>query len=791
MTISSARGTFAFWPLFFILSACWCTLTPLNAQVFRQGKGISNINVQPVSQQDLLDVSEVVRVGNINNAEAAKALKDKSLNDENFKKLRSRLPESLVTDSTEILNFVQRNIFKDTYVYGSQIFEQGSLDFAPVIRLANSPDYILGPGDQFEVSITGLQSLVNSVTVDNEGAITLPFVGRIYVRGLKFQNFESKLRSKFIESGFKTLGTGQSKFSLVLSNVRSIKVHVVGAKKPGTYEVPSIASTMHLLYQAGGPADLNSYRSIQLIRKGAIVETIDLYQFLSTGTYANSALLQDDDVIFIPPYECRVNLVGEFQIPGLFELKNGESLSDLLQIAHGFTEGAFKELLLAFRVGTEELEVCDIPSAQYGTFYPRSGDVLVANPVRNRYANRVAVTGGVRRPGYYEFTEGLTSQELLDKALGLDPTSDLRKSVLFRKPLGKLGSYELLSTLHEAVKLQPNDSIYVPLFTELQEMDYVYIFGSVIKPQTIEFRPGLTVEQAVVMSGGIEPMANTKFVELSEPILDEQGFFTGKYQLKTVALNFEENASGTPITKGSTITLRLRPNVDSYANVLISGAFATPGQYSLTERGEFLSTFLERNGRFRPNGLTKFAVLKRPITGETQFEPDLYKRIVSEDLTITYEPVKRELKKSETYALDLTKRRRVKGVQLYDGDELFIPSSQNTVYVQGAVKRETGVVFRSGKRAWYYVQQAGGYSQNARKASLAITYANGITKTPSNILGIKVYPKIYSNTTIRVDEYLDSAKESRRKLSIEQLTAIASILTSTASLVFSTVILLQ
>jgi len=774
---------------FFVLLGLLVTSIAASAQGVLGRRTLGSLDIETITQNDIQLMRSRLATKSVNDARAAEIIKKEAVSDDDFKKLRSRLPSSVLMDSMNVMSYVKRSIFRDTLIFGSELFrDETKLDFAPNLQIAYSPNYVLGPGDELELTIFGLQSANYALKVRADGNVEVPYAGLIQASGTRIAALEIKIRQKLIERGYRPLQNGQTELNLVLSKVRSIQVHVVGAKEPGTYTVPSVATALHVLHEAGGPGELGSYRSIQVIRDGKVVSTLDIYDFIVTGSTESNVALRDGDVIRIPVYERRVNMMGEFKRPGLFELREGETMNDALTYAGGFTEGGYRGQVLIFRVGEQELRVADVAAEQYGSFRPDQGDVIIANPIRNRYANRVSITGGVVRPGYYAWNEGQTAQDLIARAQGLDRNALTTKALLVRRPDGSEGNYEEFnpSSAGQSLVLQRNDSIYIPLNADLKTYDSVHVRGFVNHPKNFVHFDGITVEQAILMAGGVRSTGDLTNVEVTFPERTPDGAFTGTSQIKRVELNW--NGTGTLIPPGATISVRQRANMNTSKVVFVMGAVPTPGGYSLQSNGEAIGGVVKRLGSFDEDGLPQFTMVVRNrgfIEGLDQknMEPRLL-----DDGTYVMQAGLKKIRQADTVAVDLTSRWALNNFRVQDGDTLIVPRRINTVFVKGAVQNQAGLSLLPGRRAKYYLRAAGGVAPTGIRRSLVVEYANGRSANMRYFMGVvPVYPRVYSNSTIYVDERDPDA----RRNDPAQMAAISSIIGSTSSLAMTLFFLLR
>src|SRR5690606_27954402 len=193
---------------------------------------------------------------------------------------------------------------------------------------------------------------------------------------------------------YPAIETGDTRILVSLGNIRTIKVVITGeVKTPGTYSLPSVATIFNALYLSGGPSAGGSFRDIRLIRGGKEIATLDIYDILMNGAFADNVGLRDQDVLMVPPYQNRVELRGEVKRPAIFELKTGETFEDLLRYAGGFTEEAYRERIKVVRNTATEKRIEDLLAGQMGQFEPQSGDKYAVGRILDRYANRVTIEG--------------------------------------------------------------------------------------------------------------------------------------------------------------------------------------------------------------------------------------------------------------------------------------------------------------------------------------------------------------------------------------------------------------
>jgi protein involved in polysaccharide export with SLBB domain len=770
-------------------------LTLLTLSFAAQGQGVlnrrtlGNLNVPQLQRGSITPLSSSFEQ-QLQTLKHEQQIQLAMLNGASFKELQSLLPESMLKDSLALKDYVKRNIFRDTLVFGSELFRFGKLDFAPSMQLANAPNYMVGVGDKLTLTLYGQQEAAYELEVLPNGTLVIPYAGVVPVSGLNLGAVEALIKQKFIKAGYTGLQSSATQLSIALTGVRSIRVSVVGGRFPGSYVVPSIATLLHVLYEAGGPAENGTYRHIELVRQGKVVETLDLYRFISTGDLSDNAVLQEGDVIRIPIYRTRINLMGEFKRPGLFEVLDDESIQEVMAYAGNFSEGAFKKQLIIFSTGEEELSVADIADTAFATTQPKSGDVVLALPLRNRYVNRISLTGGVVRPGYYGWETGLTFQGALVKAQGLDRQAFGSKGVLLRRPDQEAASYMEFDPTLDDFDLHPNDSVYVGMYADLQVYDSVSLKGNVLRPGNFVYHPGITAEQLLLMAGGVLATGDLSSIEIANPILDSRGYFTGKSEIIMHSPNF--NGEGYTLRKGATVNVRQRPNIGSSNVVYFTGAVVNPGAYSLSQRGEKLDVLFSRVGALTEDALPQFGLIVRKDgtrlnrlglykLSETTVETDSMGYLQEEFI-----PIQRIAK--DTIAVNFSNSQQLKRIGLEDGDTIYIPREMNFVMVRGSVKNPGGHAFTPGRSAKYYLQKSGGYRQGADGKDVLVEYANGQSAEIRYALGfIPVYPRVYSNTTITVLP----RPEKKGGLNAGELAAYTSSLASISSITLGLIYLLR
>src|SRR5690606_38329458 len=240
---------------------------------------------------------------------------------------------------------------KQKKIFGFTLFDNRELNFNPSMNIPTPENYIIGTGDQLLIDVYGASQQSYGFTVDPEGRIFITNVGPVEVGGASISAARARIRSSLsrIYSGLG--GNNPNTFLQIrLGDIRTINVTMAGElRRPGTYSLPSFASVFNALYVAGGPNENGSFRHIQVYRDHQMVGELDVYNFLMHGSDAGNVPLQDNDVVIVQPLRTRVEIQGPVRRPGLFEIKPGENVDDLLSFAGGFSDQAYTKHLTVRR----------------------------------------------------------------------------------------------------------------------------------------------------------------------------------------------------------------------------------------------------------------------------------------------------------------------------------------------------------------------------------------------------------------------------------------------------------
>ncbi len=434
-----------------------------------------------------------------------------------FLKKRKELEDSLKTK------------VKKLEIFGSKLFQSTDLTFEPNLRIATPKNYQLGPDDELIVDIFGNASDSYRLKVSPEGTVKVLNLSPIYVSGLTIDEAKERLVSR-LRQAYAGLNSGGGTYAVVnLGNIRSIKVSIIGeVTKPGSYTISSLATAFNALYLCGGPDSNGTYRNIRILRNNKLIRTIDLYQFLLSGEQSDNILLQDQDIIQVPFYTNRLELDGDVKRPAIYELKENETLEQLLLFAGGFTSTSYKAYLTGRRASDRDIQILNVPLTDIKTFKVQNGDRFeVGQILLDRYQNRVQIQGAVFRPGDYALTEDAkTFSQILKKADGLKENAFRNRAIIFREKengepqVVSVDINKILKGESPDIELQRQDSIVVKTIKELREEAFVTLIGEVNSERDAPFAENMTVADLILIGGGFTEGAIGSRIEIARRVKD-------------------------------------------------------------------------------------------------------------------------------------------------------------------------------------------------------------------------------------------------------------------------------
>lgn len=610
---------------------------------------------------------------------------------------------------SEFQNFVAQSVGHSLPMFGYELFRHPPNTFAPVDRIPVTPDYTIGPGDELMVHLWGQVEANQNVEVDRNGMINLPKIGPVSVVGVRYQNLQAHLKA--------AIGRMFRNFELDVSlgKLRSIQVFVVGqAARPGSYTVSSLSTLVNALFATGGPSAKGSMRQIQLKRGDKVITELDLYDLLLKGDKSKDVQLLPGDVIYIPTIGAMAAITGSVNTPAIFELKGKETLSDLLELAGGFTNVAAGQKVAIERIhGHEIRKVDEFSLDKDGLSKPmQDGDLVTVYSISARFDNAITIRGNIAIPGRHPWKEGLRISDIIpdkgtlitdsywqkqnqaanmnvagpgnlrnevkrslsevnwdyavvERLNGKDLTTSLIPFNLGKAVIDRDPEQNLLLQPGDVITIFSKDDIQVPV---ARRTKYVVLEGELANPGVYQVQPGETLRQLVARVGGITSQAYL---------------------------------FGSEFTREATRQMQQK-RLDEIINRLDTEIQRNTSQSSALSKDDVEIAKLQTQSQ-----LALIAKMKQvKATG----------RIVL------------EMPDQDTQLKDLP------DVALEDGDHLYIPPTPSTVSVMGTVYNQNAFIYKKGQSVNDYLDKAGGATRDGDGDDAYLIRADGLvfSKRQSN-----------------------------------------------------------
>jgi protein involved in polysaccharide export with SLBB domain len=657
------------------------------------------------------------------------------------------------------------------------------------------------------------------------------------VAGLSIEAATTRIKQQMGNTAYPSLRSGESKMALTVGDTRTIQVTIIGAQRSGNYNVSSLSNVLSALTIAGGPSEIGSYRSIELIRDNKVVKTFDLYAFMQNGDQSQNMGLKDRDVIKVPPYKGRIEIKGQVKRPGIFELNATESFKQFLQYAGGFDDTAYTAWVKVIQKNDKEKAVKDLAQNQFTIYQPQGGDIIQVSKILDRFKNRVKLTGAVFRPDVYELTEGMRISDLVQRADGLREDAFIGRAQLIRlKPnlLKELVTINLSKALqkdpNENIFLQREDELYINSIVDLRDSLTVDLLGEVRSQGRFNYVDSMTVKDLILMAGGFNYAAN-KQIEVAR--LVQYGDRVTNNQVATILktevngdLSFNAGQENFVLQPMDVVTITKKVGFTNPEVVSISGQVQNVGKYTLSTRVERVSDIVKRSGGLIGEAYGEGAYIKRSRYNIDTLKADESKTSIEEaynrkfkaqqeaekqnlnallngsdnngqtnmaDLNIkkknlrdTLDLLFQELNEN-TYqiAIDINKIMEKPGSELdlvlRDKDEIMIPKTDNRVKISGGVLRPTNIVYREGLTIGECISAAGGISEYAKRGRAYVIYANGKSARTKHFGLFRLNPTIKPGAEVVLPE-TNEKKEKTITTFIQFTTVLAQIASAIATI---------
>lgn len=779
----------------------------LQSQDILRSKDLSTVKVETLSDAEIAKVKGQLQANNLTIEQVESMLKQRGMSDLEYTKLRERLAtvtasgtgtEQKPAETVRGQEPIENRKLKDTTddkIFGSELFDNPDLNFEPNLKLATPVNYILGPGDELMMSLYGVQEFNDASMVSEDGKINVPHVGLLQVAGLTIEAATQKIRTATGRI-YTSLRSGQSKLNVSLSKIRTIKVTIIGAKQPGNYSVSSLSTVFNALYLAGGPAKNGSYRNIELIRNNKLLGYVDIYKFMVNGDQSENIGLKDNDVIRIPVYKNRVSLEGEVKRPGIFELQPGETFTNLLEYASGFSDLAYTASVHIIQKTGKEYKVKDLTPAEFKSYAPQGGDAITVSKILNRFENRVQIQGAVFRPNSYSFFEGMKIKDLIDRADGVLEEAYLKRAIITRTNpdlTTEIVNIDLKKALSgdaaANISLQKEDQVKVFSINDFKEKYSVTVNGEIKNPGTYDYHKNLSLNDLLLQAGGLLSAAS-KNVEIARMVKAET--INSNDSTKAQLFNIEIDASDNEQTKTfllqpyDVINIRKLAVYEKPQMITISGAVPYAGRYVISGKNEKVFDMIKRAGGLTPEADEMGVKIKRPIQA-AQIEALSEVNLNLEKNDSTGNKITKKLKEDIKYAIIPIEWKSIvedpenySNITVVPGDEIEVAIRNENVKVTGNVLLTSEIPYVKGKGLRYYVDAVGGTDSKAWLRKAYVVYPNGKAAVTNKFLFFKSYPKITAGSQIVIPE-----KPETNKITTTEIASIASVLVGMAGVVIA------
>ena len=623
-------------------------------------------------------------------------------------------------------------------VFGRDIFNNKLLSFEPNMNIATPQSYVIGPGDVLVIDIYGASQKTFQLTVSPEGAVNVPGYGPVQVSGLTVAAAQNKVRS--------SVGARYSSSAVKLSvgQTRTILVSVMGeVKVPGTYHLSAFASVFHALYMAGGINELGTLRNIHVFRNGHLVTTVDVYEYILHGRLAGNIRLQEGDVIQVGTYDCLVGASGNVKRPMFYEMRKTESVATLLEYAGGLTGDAYQKSVRLTRHHGEKYGVFNIGEFEQATFHLVDGDIVEVGSMLNRYESVAEVQGAVFRPGLYQIGDKVTTiRGLIEHADGLTEDAFTAHAVLKRLRADR--SLEVIPVDVAAIMagrvadipLANEDVLFIPTQAELISNRTVTINGEVLSPGDYQWAANMTIEDLVMQAGGLTDAASVAKVDVSRRLVDPKATESNSEIAQTFSFALKDGfvidgKPGFTLEPYDIVQVRRSPGFFEPRQVFVEGEVTFGGSYTLEKKNQRLSDLIHAAGGVTKDAYVEGARLERRMNEMERARRDMALKTAEMSKDDKDSVSLEKLETSDIYTVGIRLDEALKhpgsdaDVVLREGDKLIIPEYEGTVKISGDVMFANTVAFTGDKNYKWYVRQAGGFGQRAKKSKTYVIYPNG------------------------------------------------------------------
>lgn len=656
-------------------------------------------------------------------------------------------------------------------VYGAAFFTNNVYELSDRSPGIPPPDYRLGPGDEITVSLWGSAELQQNYVLGKDGSIFPRLVGKIFLQGLTFD-----AASQVIENKFRKIVPANTQIDVQLKNARTIRVSVVGeVKKQGTYTMAAFNTALNALFRAGGVTSNGNMRRIEIIREGQIVDELDIYSYLKSGSRVSETFLQDNDRILVTVYDKLVEARGLFKRPMFYQLRDDEGVRELIEFAGGSMAAARNSLIHIKTIKNEKQVYLDIDwnafsQGELENVLLNDGDVIELKSINDGLKNVVIVEGAVDYPDEYEVIPGMRVKDILSKSGGISSTAYKPRAYLFRSGSALESDAQKidltkLDDLDNNVIVQPGDRLRILSTKDFEQEYYIEVNGFVRTPRRIPYYKNMKLKDALLLCGGLRLDAENGRIEISNVVdsVNRYSLQSKGTQIKVISINanleIDKTSENIQINPLDRIYVRRKSEFLNLEKVQVAGEVLYPGEYVLIGRNERLSSLIKRTGGLKKSAFPDGAKLFRNRIGQV---------VIDLNSALLEEGSKQDL-------------------VLKDSDVIVIPSLNDIVSVRGEVQTAVNIKFDPSFRdVRYYINSAGGFGERPWKKRIYLKDQSGKIRSTKNILFVRIYPKVKEGSMVYVP--FKPKKENTTKFSeifsysLSALTTLATLLILSRSL---------
>ncbi len=676
-------------------------------------------------------------------------------------------------------------------IFGDSLFSGVPSTFAPVTDVPVTADYLIGPGDELNIGLSGQVNQGYDLIVDRSGNIAVPQLGTIHVTGIPFSQLNAYLKAQF--------GRIYRNFALNtnLGSLRTIQVFVVGeAARPGSYTVSSLSTLLNAVFASGGPLPDGSLRDIQVKRNGETIVHFDLYDLLLHGDKKNDIRLLSGDVIFIPFVGPQVAVAGSVDTPAIYELKGATTIDEALKLAGGETAVASGGALRLERVYEHSMRsIEDINRSTQGTQVLRNGDILSVSSILERFRNAVTLRGNVANPGRYVWHPGMRISDLIPNKASLITRNYWTR----QNEQGQLQQdYAPGTNASTAGQGALGASSAAPATNSAPVVNSgtnggTQAGGSAVGAALTGNNSNFSARTDVILTAPDIDWSYAVIERLNAGDLKTSllPFALGKLVLEGDASQNLELLPNDIVTIFSTADIRV-PSSQQTRYVRLEGEFIAPGVYSVLP-GETLRGLLRRAGGFTPDAylyaseFTRLSTRRVEAQRLQEYADQLQAQTSSTSATGAAQAVTAADQTAAT-ASEIASRAAVARLRtavpsgrlvldlkpnslgvdalpdlaLEDGDRFVVPRVPDAITVQGQVYNPNAFVYAPRQIVQDYLRRAGGPDRQADRRREFILRADGsvVSEQYANVHRAPVFP----GDTIVVPPLLDRRTRLQRVL---------------------------